>query len=86
MGLLVPFAEVKVGIGPLPESPRPMAVFEFVHVYEAPAGVLIKSAAGTDVPGQKTKSGGVLITGRLFTTTVNSPAGLTHPPTVAVTT
>ena len=57
-GAEVAFVVVKVGTFPVPEAAKPMPVLELVHVYVAPAGVLVKAVAGTLDPGQY-----VLLTG-----------------------
>ena len=41
---------VKEGTFPLPLAPRPMAVLEFVHVNDPPAGELLNEVAPTTVP------------------------------------
>jgi hypothetical protein len=51
-GALVVFIPVKEAISPVPFAASPIVVFEFVQVYVAPAGTLVKFVAGTDAPLQ----------------------------------
>ena len=46
IGTIPVFIAVNPGIFPIPLLPKPIAVFEFVQVYDAPAGELENVAAG----------------------------------------
>jgi hypothetical protein len=48
----VALVAVNAGSPPEPLAGRPIPVLELVHVYVAPAGVLVKVLAGTALPGQ----------------------------------
>jgi hypothetical protein len=54
---------VKAGTLPVPPAPRPMAVLEFVHEKEAPAGLLVKLVAATVPLLQTEKSAGTFAVG-----------------------
>jgi len=48
VGVLPEFVAVKIGTFPVPLEARPIAVLEFVHENDPPAGVLTKPVAGTE--------------------------------------
>lgn len=52
IGVPLALVAVKAGKLPAPLAPNPIEVFEFVHVNEAPAGVLAKVFMGTIEPAQ----------------------------------
>ena len=63
IGAVVVLVAVKVGVLPLPEAAKPMAVLEFVQAKVAPAGVEVKAEAGTLAPLQTVMLAGVVIVG-----------------------
>ena len=72
---------VATNAGKLPDPPaaRPIAGFEFVHVYVAPAGTLVKAVAGTVLPAQVVMFAGTVTVGLGFTwTTKVSVTGEKH--------
>ena len=58
---------VKLRTLPLPLTDSPIAVFELVQVYVAPAGVLLKLEAGTGVPAQTVELARAFTAGSGFT-------------------
>lgn len=70
---------------PFPLAANPIAGFEFVQLYVAPAGVLIKAPSGISAPSQYVRSAGTVTTGRGFTVIENVRAVLTHEFTEVVT-
>ena len=85
IGAAVAFVAVKAGIFPLPFAARPIAVFEFVQLNVAPAGVLAKVLIGTAVPAQKVKLGSGVATGNGLTVIVKLLGNPTQVPKVGVT-
>lgn len=73
------------GILLVPAETRPIAVFEFVQVYVAPAGVLKKTPSGIVAPAQKVKLGGTVTIGSGETATSKTVGEPTQAPLVAVT-
>ncbi len=62
MGVDPPFVPTKVAMLPDPPAPKPIAVFEFVHVNVEPAGVLV-NAAGETLPPHCAILAGTFATG-----------------------
>ncbi len=85
IGALVLLTAVNEGILFIPDETRPMAIFELVQVYSAPAGVLKKTPSGIEAPAQKVKLGGTVTIGSGETATSKTVAEPTHAPLVAVT-
>jgi hypothetical protein len=85
IGALVLLTAVNEGILFIPDETRPMAVFELVQVYSAPAGVLKKTPSGIVDPTQKVKLCGTVTIGNGETSTSKTFAEPTHAPLVAVT-
>jgi hypothetical protein len=52
IGAAVALVAVKTGVLVAPLTAKPIAALELVHVYVAPAGVLVNVLAGTDAPAQ----------------------------------
>ena len=84
IGLAVTLVAVKIGVLVTPLAAKPIAVFEFVHVNEAPAGVLANVFAGTEAPAQTTTFASAVTVGNGFTVTVEM-AVLLQPDVVPVT-
>lgn len=85
IGNKVALVAVKLPIFPEPLAARPMAVFEFIQVYVAPAGLLVNVVAATVAFAQRVMLAGTVTVGNGLTVTVTVPAGLTQIPVVAVT-
>lgn len=85
MGDVVLLTAVNGGTLPIPPIESPIAGLEFVQLYVAPAGVLIKAPSGIADPAQYVRSAGTVTTGRGFTVMKNVLAVLTHEFTVVVT-
>ncbi len=56
-------AAVKVGWFPVPDAPKPIAVFEFDHAVVPPTGLVVNVPAGTDAPGQYDAAAGTVTVG-----------------------
>ncbi len=85
IGALVLLTALNEGILFIPDETRPIAVFEFVQLYVAPAGVLKKTPSGIIDPTQKVKLWGTVTIGNGETATSKTLAEPTHEPLVAVT-
>jgi hypothetical protein len=84
IGLEVVLVAVNAETDPVPLAAKPIAVFELVQAYVAPAGVLVKLWAATEVPAHCETFAGAVITGTAFTTTVVVDEHVV-PPFVTVT-
>lgn len=60
---MVLFNAVKLVTFPFPLAARPIAVLELVQVYVAPAGLLLKLDADTEVPGHTVEFPGTVTIG-----------------------
>jgi hypothetical protein len=69
IGLVVVLVGVKPGTLVVPLAANPIAVFEFVQVNEAPAGVLTNVLAATATPAQVAIAGSGVIIGKGLTVT-----------------
>ena len=85
IGAFVLLRAVNEGILFIPDETRPIAVFELVQVYVAPAGVLKKTPSGIVDPTQKVRFWGTVTIGNGETATSKTVAEPTHAPLVAVT-
>ena len=84
MAAVVALVPVKGEILPDPLAPKPIAVFELVHVNDAPVGLLMK-AGGDTVPPHCVIFEGVVATGLGFTVIVNVNGVPVQPLSVGVT-
>lgn len=78
------FVAVKAGVLALPLAERPIDVTEFVHANVAPAGVLVKLDAATELPLHAVTFEGAVIVGIGLIVTVTVEL-LEQPPVLAVT-
>ena len=63
IGLLVELVAVKEGTFPVPDAPKPIAVFEFAHPKVVPGVELVKLLAGIVAPPQTVIFEGAVVDG-----------------------
>ena len=84
IGFVVEFVAVNCGMKLNPTVGNPIAVFEFVHVYAAPAGIIVGNIL-TEAPAQTVWLETLTTKGIAFTFTVIALESPEHPFKVAVT-
>jgi len=85
IGAFVVFTAVKAVIFPVPLTPRPIAVLEFVQAKIPPAGLLLKLVAGTEPLLQTLILAGTETTGVGLTVIVYVEGVPVQPFTVGIT-
>jgi len=62
--VLPEFRAVKAGTFPVPLAAKPIAVLEFVQVYVAPVGLLLKDVSAIEAPAHKVELPGTIAVGK----------------------